>query len=260
MSSDSQQPQLIRLQRYLASCGLGSRRSCERFITEGRVTVDGKVVDELGAKVDPQTQQVALDGENLRMERKKYYIVNKPTGYVSTNRDPQRRPRVIDLFPAGGPRLFLVGRLDEASEGLLIVTNDGDLAQKLAHPKYRIYRTYRVQVAGEPSPESLRELKRGMHFAEGRFRVHDVKPLKKQGRSMFLEAVLAEGQNRELRRLFARIGHKVLDLKRIAFGPIKLGRLPVGQFRELRRDELAELLALVERNRPGKRTAGASKR
>lgn len=251
MSPAAPQPHLIRLQRYLASCGLGSRRSCEKFITQGRVTIDGTVVDQLGAKVDPQSQQVALDGENLRMERKKYYIVNKPTGYVSTNRDPQRRPRVIDLFPPDGPRLFLVGRLDEASEGLLIVTNDGDLAQKLAHPKFRIYRTYQLQVAGHPSPETLKELKRGIHFAEGRFRVHDVRFLKKQGRSAFLEAILTEGQNRELRRLFARVGHKVLQLKRVAFGPIKLGRLPKGQFRELRRDELAELIAIVDRNRAG---------
>ncbi|MFG0296186.1 MAG: pseudouridine synthase, partial [Maioricimonas sp. JB045] len=132
------QPELprIRLQRFLAACGLGSRRHCEEFIEKGRVTVDGQPVTELGTTVDPVAQTIALDGEPLRMERKKYYMVNKPVGILCTNRDPGGRPRVIDLFPPGGPRLFTVGRLDESSEGLLVVTNDGDLAQKLAHPRY----------------------------------------------------------------------------------------------------------------------------
>jgi 23S rRNA pseudouridine2605 synthase len=242
------QPHLIRLQRYLAACGVGSRRKCEEYIVDGRVTIDGKVVSELGSKVDPQRQKVALDGQTLRMERKKYFVVNKPPGYVSTHRDPQGRPRVIDLLPPGGPRLFTVGRLDEASEGLMIVTNDGDLAQKLAHPKFRVYRTYEVHVAGKPTRELLQQLKEGMHFAEGKFRVHNVRMKKSRGKSTFLEVVLAEGQNREVRRLFARIGHKVLTLKRVAFGPVRLGSLSRGNFRELERDELAELLAIVERN------------
>jgi 23S rRNA pseudouridine2605 synthase len=248
MPDPEPQPHVIRLQRYLAACGLGSRRGCEELIVAGRVTVDGEVVDELGAKVDPQRQKVALDGEALHMERKKYYVVNKPLGVLSTTRDPQGRPRVIDLFPPGGPRLFTVGRLDEDSEGLLIVTNDGDLAQKLAHPRYRFYRTYHVQVAGDPKREELNQLKKGLHFAEGRFKVHDIRPLRKQGKSMHLEVVLTEGQNRELRRMFARLGHKVMKLRRVAFGPIHLGRLRVGQFREVTREELAELFAILARN------------
>lgn len=237
-------PHLVRLQRYLASCGLGSRRACEEFITSGRVTIDGKTVTELGSKVDPQAQEVALDGEALRMERKKYYALNKPTGVLSTNRDPEGRTRVIDLFPPNEPRLFTVGRLDEDSEGLLIVTNDGDLAQKVAHPKFRVLRTYEMQVAGIPTGESLAQIKKGIHFAEGKFRVSDAYIVKVRGKSALVEVVLAEGHNRELRRLFARIGHKVMKLKRIAFGPVKLGSLPRGQYRELRRDELAALLGL----------------
>ncbi|MFO1095439.1 MAG: pseudouridine synthase [Planctomycetaceae bacterium] len=247
------QPHSIRLQRYLAACGLGSRRACEEFIRAGRVSIDGKTVSELGTKVDPQTQSVALDAEPLRMERKKYYVLNKPTGVLSTNRDPQGRTRVIDLFDSDEPRLFTVGRLDEDSEGLLIVTNDGDLAQKLAHPKFRVLRTYQLLVAGIPTGDTLGQLKRGLHFAEGKFRVQEAYIVKVRGKSALVEVVLAEGHNRELRRLFARVGHKVMKLKRIAFGPVKLGSLPRGQHRELRRDELAALLGVVNREgAPGK--------
>lgn len=247
MPTEQPPPRLIRLQRYLAACGLGSRRACEEFITAGRVSVDGKTVDELGAKVDPQTQRIALDGEPLRMERKKYYLLNKPRGVLCTNRDRQGRPRVIDLFPPDAPRLFTIGRLDEHSEGLLIVTNDGDLAQRLAHPSGGIFRTYELQVTGHPPRAKLHELEKGLHFAEGRFRAYSVRPLKKQGRSTHLEVVLTEGRNRELRRLFARIGHKVMRLKRVAFGPVRLGRLKPGEFRELTRQELASLHEVLAR-------------
>ena len=243
----------IRLQKFLASCGLGSRRACEEFVTSGRVTIDGRRVSKLGTTVDPSAQEVALDGERLRIERKKYFALNKPRGVVCTNRDPAGRPRVVDLFPAKGPRLFPVGRLDEESEGLLIVTNDGDLAQKLAHPKYRIYRTYQVHVAGVPNRATLDSLEAGAYFAEGRFRVHSAKLLKKQGQSAHLEVVLTEGQNREVRRLLARAGHKVMKLKRVAFGPIRLGRLKRGEHRPLKHAELEELHGLLERNQSGRR-------
>lgn len=244
------QPELprIRLQKFLAACGLGSRRHCEEYIEQGRVTIDGQPVTELGTTVDPVAQTIALDGEPLRMERKKYYMVNKPVGILCTNRDPAGRPRVVDLFPAGGPRLFTVGRLDESSEGLLVVTNDGDLAQKLAHPRYRFFRTYHVQVAGHPTRETLNQLKQGMYFSDGKFRVVDARPLKKQGKSTHLELTLAEGHNREIRRLLARVGHKVMTLRRVAFGPLKIGRLKPGEYRELRREELAALFDLLAKN------------
>jgi len=254
------QPHLIRLQRHLAACGLGSRRACEEFILSGRVTIDGKTVTELGTKVDPQSQSVTLDGESLRMEKKKYYLLNKPTGVLSTNRDPEGRTRVIDLFPANGPRLFTVGRLDEDSEGLLIVTNDGDLAQKLAHPKFRVMRTYQLLVAGVPTSETLGDLKRGMHFAEGKFRVQEAYVVKVRGKSALVELMLAEGHNRELRRLFARVGHKVMQLKRVGFGPIKLGSLPLGEYRELRRDELGSLLGLAGTTTAVRRPRGVAGR
>ncbi len=245
-STLTEEPQ-VRLQKFLASCGLGSRRACEELITEGRVTIDGRVA-RLGQSVQPYRQEIALDGEPLKMERKKYFALNKPAGVVCTNRDPAGRPRIVDLFPPGGPRLFTVGRLDEQSTGLLIVTNDGDLAQKLAHPKHRIYRTYHIHVAGVPDRDTIDQLRQGLHFAEGLFRVHSAKILRKQGQSCVIEVVLAQGHNREIRRLFARVGHKVLKLTRRAFGPVRLGRLARGEFRPLTHDELTELHAILTRN------------
>lgn len=241
-------PRLIRLQRYLASCGLGSRRACEEFITMGRVTVDGEIITEQGKQINPQVNKIALDGQKLKMERKRYYVFNKPPGVLCTNKDPQGRTRVIDFFPKEGPRVFSVGRLDEDSEGLLIVTNDGDLAQKLAHPSYRIFRTYHVLVAGHPEQETLAELRKGIYFEEGRFRVEGVKSLKRQGDSTWCEVILAEGHNREVRRLFSRVGHKVMKLQRVAFGPIFLGKMARAEIREIRRDELERLFGMLERN------------
>lgn len=240
----------MRLQRYLAQCGLGSRRECEELITTGRIEIDGKTVTKLGTNVRPTEQTVTLDGEKLKFERKKYYLLNKPPGFLCTAKDPQGRRTVFELFPPDGPRLFCVGRLDEATTGLLIVTNDGALSQKLAHPSFRIHRLYKAQVAGHPTRETFEELKRGLFFTEGKFKVHDIRPVKKQGQSTWVEITMTEGQNREIRRLLARKGHKVMKLQRIGFGPIRLGRVPLGQFRELRRDELGKLFELLEKTTP----------
>lgn len=258
--SSTTEPAAIRLQRFLAQCGLGSRRECEELIVDGRVQIDGEVVTKLGTKVSPQSQTVTLDGEKLRIERKKYYLLNKPPGCLCTARDPQGRPTVFDLFPQDGPRLFCVGRLDENTTGLLIVTNDGDLSQKLAHPRYRIHRLYRAQVAGHPDREVFQQLKQGLFFTEGKFQVHDIKPVKKQGQSTWVEITMTEGQNREIRRLLARTGHKVMKLERIGFGSIRLGRVPLGQYRELRRDELAGLFEILDRNRSSSASGSESRR
>lgn len=236
---------LIRLQRYLAMAGLGSRRHCEEFILAGRVTVDRETITELGARVDPQRQKICLDGEKVATERKVYYLLNKPVGFLCTNADPAGRSRVIDLFPRTGERLFTVGRLDEHSEGLLVVTNDGDLANHLAHPRFRVRKVYRVQVAGSPSREVLDQLKKGVNFAEGRFKVEDVRALRAKGQSTLLEMVLMEGQNREIRRLLAKLGHKVQRLERVALGPLRLGPLPSGAYRPLAFKELNDLRRLV---------------
>lgn len=246
----------MRLQRFLAQAGLGSRRKCEEYITAGRITVDGKVADELGVQVEPDRQEVCLDGERIRREPKRYFLLNKPTGVVCTHRDPQGRPRAVDLVPNDGPRLFTVGRLDENSRGLLLVTNDGELAQRLAHPRYQVERVYRVQVAGRPNGETLSRLRRGLRFDGGLFRIRDIRRRKSQKNSTFLDVVLTEGRNREIRRLFARVGHKVLNLKRIGFGPLRLGNLKEGTYRPLKPAELKALRQLTEGSPRNKKPRG----
>lgn len=235
----------VRLQKLLAAAGVDSRRKSEEYIVTGRVTVDGEVVTDPGTKADPETQDVRLDGERIRPQKKRYFLLNKPTGYLCTNYDPAGRRRAVDLVPAAGARLFTVGRLDEGSQGLLLVTNDGDIAQRLAHPRFQVPRVYRVQVAGIPTAETLTELRKGVHFTEGKFGFKRTKKLKTHGQSAFLEVELTQGQNREIRRLFARVGHKVMWLQRIAFGPLKLGDLPAGRFRPLKPDEIKALQALA---------------
>ena len=232
---------LDRLQKVLASAGIGSRRHCEEYIRDGRVTVDGKTVTELGIKVDAVAQKVCVDGERIKFQKKQYFLVNKPAGVVCTNSDPQGRPRVIDLLPPWHGRLFSVGRLDETSEGLLIVTNDGELAHALAHPKFQVERVYRCIIAGIPTDEAFTSLRQGLHFTEGKFRMRDIRRLKSNSKSTLVEVILTEGQNREVRRMFARVGHKVLKLKRTAFGPLKLGELDSAAYRPLTPSEVRVL-------------------
>jgi 23S rRNA pseudouridine2605 synthase len=233
-----------RLQKVLASAGLGSRRQCEELITDGRIEVDRRVVTELGTRVDVSRQEVRIDGEPLKRSKRVYFALNKPPGVVSTNRDPSGRPRVVDLI-VSNDRLFTVGRLDMSSEGLIIVTNDGALANNLAHPRYGVDKIYHVQVAGSPAPEHLLTLRKGVHLAEGFVRVKEVHVKQRLKQSTVLEIVLSEGKNREIRRVMARIGHKVLRLKRIAIGPVRLGDLPLGAHRQLTALELRRLKALA---------------
>ncbi|MDB5335043.1 MAG: pseudouridine synthase Rsu [Planctomycetaceae bacterium] len=232
---------MVRLQKVLAEAGVASRRHSEAIILEGRVSVDGQTVTELGMKVDPTVQKIQVDGKPIQAERKVYYLLNKPEGFLSTNDDPAGRDRVIDLLPKTKERLYPVGRLDEASQGLMLVTNDGPLANKLLHPRYGVPKVYRVQVAGHPEREALDTLRTGQEFSEGKFHVEAFKVMKSQGDSTFLEIVLKEGHNREIRRLFARIGHKVLKLQRVAFGPLRIGPLGLGEFRHLTTFEVRQL-------------------
>jgi 23S rRNA pseudouridine2605 synthase len=247
---DAARSPFVRLQKILAEAGVASRRHSETIIQEGRVSVDGQVVTELGTKVDPAKQQILVDGKPIHAERKAYYMVNKPEGFLSTNDDPEGRDRVIDLLPKTKERLYPVGRLDEASQGLMLVTNDGPLANRLLHPRYGVPKVYRVQVAGHPEREALDTLRTGQEFGEGKFHVDNYKLTKSQGDSTFLEIVLKEGHNREIRRLFARIGHKVLKLQRIAFGPLRMGRLEVGEFRHLTSFEVRQLKQVAAGERP----------
>src|SRR5688572_5187901 len=185
----------IRLQKVLASAGLGSRRDCEDLIREGRVEIDRKVVTELGTRVDPQSHEIRVDGEAIRRPKKLYFVVNKRPGVVTTNDDPSGRGRVIDLVPTE-ERVFAVCRLDRSSEGLILVTNDGEFANRITHPRYGVEKTYLVRVAGTPEHKQLERLKKGVHLAEGIARAQSIVVKKPHGHSTDLVVVLNEGRNR----------------------------------------------------------------
>lgn len=239
----AEQPGGLRLQKVMAAAGVGSRRHCEELIVGGRVEVDGRTVKKLGTKVEPARQTIRVDGQTLKLKHAPaYFLVNKPDGVVSTNSDPSGRTRVMDLVPQiEGEHLFTVGRLDMSSEGLILVTNDGELANQLTHPRYGVEKTYVALVAGQISAEQVDQLREGVHLAEGLARCVSVHVRKTLPQSTLLEIVLNEGKNREIRRILAKVGHKVLKLKRTAIGRVKLRDLKVGECRRLTRDELKSL-------------------
>lgn len=247
-----------RLQKVLSAAGIGSRRHCEEMILAGRVEINGQTVTELGIKVDPARQKIVVDGEALRRTKLVYYLVNKPEGVLSTNYDPGGRPRVIDLLPEISGHLFTVGRLDQSSEGLILVTNDGDLANRLTHPRYGVAKTYQALVVGEFTQGEATVLTKGVRLAEGWAKAQEVKIRSQRGKCTLLEIVLSEGRNREIRRLLARVGHKVLKLKRVAIASIRLGDLAVGEFRRLRTDEVETLRKAARAGRSQRKPALAA--
>ncbi len=224
----------------LAAAGLGSRRTCEELITAGRVEVDRQVVTQLGTRIDPLKAEVRVDGEKLPNPKRVVYMLNKPVGVVTTNFDPSGRPRVVDLVP-GEQRLFAIGRLDRMSEGLILVTNDGELANLLSHPRYGVEKKYLVQVAGVPSQELLDKIRRGITLAEGKVHAKRVEIRSQHKQSAVLEMILDEGKNREIRRMLARLGHKVHQLKRVGVGKLSLGNLLPSQWRQLTWSEIEAL-------------------
>jgi 23S rRNA pseudouridine2605 synthase len=246
---------LVRLNKFLASQGVASRRKCDELIAGGRVSVDGQVVRELGVRVDPATQEVEVDGQvfKARGARQRYYLLNKPKGVVCTNEERETRPRAVDLItdPRKG-RVFTVGRLDEESEGLILITNDGDFAQRVMHPRYGVEKTYEVEVFGRIEDEALASVREGVHLAEGRTAGARVLVKDRRNDASRLTVSIREGMNREIRRTFARIGHKVLHLRRVRIGPISDRGLKPGRWRELATEEVRSLLGggeVVERTR-----------
>lgn len=237
----------------LAASGYGSRRACEELIVAGRVEVDRQVVNQLGVKVDFGKQEIRVDGESLRKTRPIYLAVYKPRGFLCTNQDQQGRRRVIDLVPATFGRLFPVGRLDMNSEGLILLTNDGALAERLMHPRYEVPKVYRVQVAGTVEHSTIQQLRKGMYLAEGFAKAEHVVIKRHHKQSTFLEITLKEGKNREVRRLFAHVNHKVLALLRYSVGPIKLGKMLPGDYRVLTAREVSALYTASERQREDRR-------
>lgn len=236
-----------RLNKVLAHAGVGSRRHCDSLISAGRVAIDGVRVVEPGARVDPGRQKIAVDNQPVQIERKVYWVLHKPRGVLCTNYDPAGRQRAIDLVPHIDQRVYTVGRLDEDSEGLLLLTNDGDLANKLMHPRYGVEKTYLVQVAGSPTRDDLAKLLDGVFLAEGKVRAKVARRLKSQGQSTWLRIVLNEGKNREIRRMLAKLGHKVLRLRRVSLGPVQLDRLPKGKSRKLSLKEIEWLRKTADR-------------
>ena len=231
-----------RLQKILAAAGLASRRGSEEWIRNGRVSVNGRVV-ELGASADPSCDRIEIDGEALELDALDYWVAHKPRGALTTLRDPEGRPTVMDLLPRDGPRLFPVGRLDRETSGLVLLTNDGELTHRLLHPSHESPREYRVTARGEVSPEAILRLESGIRIerqftapAQVRDRRYDP-----ESNTTRFRLVLREGRKRQIRRSLEILGHPVKRLVRVSLGPLRLGRLPVGRARRLDPAELAQL-------------------
>ncbi|KRW91928.1 RNA pseudouridine synthase [Alicyclobacillus tengchongensis] len=238
-----------RLQKVLAHAGVASRRKCESLIADGRVSVDGKTVTELGYKVDPARQVIAVDGKPIRLEAKVIILLNKPTAYVSTVSDPEGRRTVMSLLPKIEERLYPIGRLDYDTSGLLLFTNDGALTERLLHPSHHVEKVYRVTVQGRVNKEARQLLQQGVELDDGLTAPAVVEVLR-QGEESVVHLTIHEGRNRQVRRMFEALGLPVKRLKRIAFGPIALGHLKTGEWRMLEPDEWKALYRSVDLTAP----------
>ena len=237
---EQEPPQFERLQKVLARAGIGSRRVCEKLIVEQRVTVDGEFA-ELGKKVDPETSQVEVDGLKIGIRQDLvYYLLNKPVGVITTSKDPQERSTVVDLVPTH-PRVFPVGRLDADTEGLILLTNDGDLTHYLTHPSFGIEKEYLVQVEVKPSRNAIRELRQGVELDDGITAPAKVSLVDEK----LLKIVIHEGRNRQIRRMCESVGHPVKRLIRSRIGPIVDRSLHPGSFRELTNQELKSMRKIL---------------
>jgi len=234
--------EIFRLQKYLAHCGISSRRKAEEYIRDGKVRVNGRIVTEMGITVT-SGDRVEVDGKPVRLEKKKVYILlHKPKGYVTTVNDPQGRNTVMDLISGVKERVYPVGRLDYDSSGLLLLTNDGELAHRLMHPSHEIIKVYVATVEGRPSDEALRKLESGVRIDGHTTAPAIVKVLKNYGDKTKLEITIHEGRNRQVRKMCESIGHPVIRLKRIAYGNLELGELKPGEWRYLTELERRQLI------------------
>jgi len=235
----------LRLQKYLAEAGIASRRAGEELILAGRVRVNGEVVYELGTTVDSSRDRVEVDGQEIRPEPKIYVLLYKPRGYVTTARDPQGRRKVTDLVAGAGGRVFPVGRLDYDSEGLLLLTNDGELAYRLTHPRFHVPKTYHVVLDRSPGPAALRAIARGVELDDGLTAPAGVRLVRRDGGEALVEMTIHEGRKRQVRRMWAALGFEVQRLKRVRMAGLELGGLEPGRWRHLRTTEVRELRKLV---------------
>lgn len=229
------------MQKYIADCGVASRRKAEELIQQGSVKVNGIVVSEMGIKVS-SSDRVEVNGSVIKPESKKVYILlNKPSGYVTTVKDQFRRPTVIDLLKGVDERVFPVGRLDYETTGLLVLTNDGDFTHKMTHPRHEIEKTYQATIAGTPTKDEIHSFESGLEIEDYVTSPAKLKIISTKERTCVIEVTIHEGRNRQVRKMCEAIGHPVLALKRISLGKVTLGNLPEGSWRELTRDEVNSL-------------------
>jgi|SRR3954468_2608689 23S rRNA pseudouridine2605 synthase len=233
---------MVRLQKFLAEAGIASRRASEEIIEEGRVSVNGKTVTELGSKVDPGHDRVTVDGRAVKVKRKLYLAINKPPKFICSKGDPEKRNTVHDLLPREWEYLQSVGRLDYLSEGLIFYTNDGEFALRLTHPRYGVRKKYMVTVKGEVMPEHIRTFQKGVYDEGEVLRAEQGRIIKSNGSHSLVELTLTEGKNREVRRLFESQGLEIERLQRVQIGPVKLGQLPKGKWRTLTAPEIKSLM------------------
>jgi len=232
-----------RLQKILAKAGIASRRQAEQLIRDGRIRLNGQVVSEMGLKVDPTRDTITCDGKQINLENKIYILLNKPAGYVTTLADPQGRPVVSDLVAHIPLRLFPVGRLDLETEGALLMTNDGELGNAILHPRFEINKTYEATVMGSPSTAKLKLLEQGIEIEGVKTRPAAIRVLKRHQDQTVVEIIIHEGKKRQVRKMFQAIHHRVLYLKRTAYGNLRLGALPVGKYRLLTPDDLKRIFS-----------------
>ena len=233
---------MMRLQKFLAAAGVASRRKSEEYIKDGRVKLNGETVSEMGISVDEEKDIVEFDGKKVTMEEKNVYILlNKPVGYVTTAKDQFGRKTVLDLIDGVSERVYPVGRLDYDTEGLLLLTNDGELTYKLTHPKHRIEKTYIAHIEGVPSEDEMKRFRGGLKIEDYVTSRAEIEIIRKKGKESVVKIVIGEGRNRQVRKMCACIGHEVKKLKRIKEGNIELGDVKCGQWRFLSDEEIASL-------------------
>ena len=232
----------VRLQKFLAEAGIASRRQCEILIQQGRVAVNGSIVTTLGTKVLPGSDKVTVNGKPVGLEQKVYIALNKPVGVICTSQDTHGRKLVLELLPSTLPRLYTVGRLDQDSEGLLLLTNDGTFSLRLTHPRYKMPKTYRVEVEGELTSAQIARLIAGVMSEGERLRAEKVLDVRHQDATTECQVVLAEGKKRQIRRMMATVGCPVRRLVRLKIGSLDLGNLKTGQWRYLSHEEVDSLM------------------
>ena len=240
---------IIRLNKFISQAGVASRREADKKIEQGRVRVNGRVIQQLGLKIDDKEDKIEIDGIKIVKDSKLVYIMlNKPEGYLVTAKDPLKRSTVMQLLPGMRTRIFSVGRLDLNSKGLLLLTNDGEMSNRLLHPSYKVKKVYRVMVKGRPDATILRKLRKGIILDRRKTAPAKISPIWNDQKKTLLSVEIYEGRKREIRRMFAALGFLVIDLKRIHFARLSLGKLKLGQWRYLTSGEVKKLREMVGLN------------